>query len=194
MAQAAPKDDRTLLNALALAMVKQPKASLNELAEAVGIGRMTLYRFAQTREALIERLFEYGISVIEEDLQAAGLDATPPLKALHIMTERCLEHREISQFMIRYCCHAEHEFAEDSIDWDSRMDAFFLRGQQEGIFRIDLPAAVLNEIWTALLLGLVDAEYRGRVARAGLADLIERAFMQGAMPPAPLKPTPKSGD
>ena len=64
--------------------------------------------------------------------------------------------------------------------WDAALGAFFLRGQQAGVFRIDLPAPVLTEILVALLLGLIDAERRGRVARAGLTEVIERAFLRGA--------------
>ncbi|EGH49991.1 transcriptional regulatory protein NfxB, partial [Pseudomonas syringae pv. pisi str. 1704B] len=34
------------------------------------------------------------------------------------------------------------------------MDAFFLRGQREGLFRIDVGAAVLTEMFAALLSGM----------------------------------------
>jgi TetR/AcrR family transcriptional repressor of mexCD-oprJ operon len=64
--------------------------------------------------------------------------------------------------------------------WDATLDAFFLRGQQAGVFRIDLAAPALTEIFVALLLRLIDAERHGRVARAGLASVIERAFLRGA--------------
>lgn len=177
------KDDDGLLNALALAMVKQPKASLNELAEAVGIGRTTLYRFNRTREELFERLFAYGLRVITADIEAAELDTAPPLDALRRLTQDSLKHWEITVFMTRYW-KPEQECPPPDLDWDAKMDALFLRGQQAGVFRIDIPAAALNEIWVALMIGLVDAEYRGRVARAGLADLMERVFLHGVAPPA----------
>lgn len=66
-------------------------------------------------------------------------------------------------------------------DWQSILDSFFLRGQQQGIFRIDIAAPALTEIWGSILIGLVDAERRGRVARVGLATLIETAFLHGAL-------------
>lgn len=59
------------------------------------------------------------------------------------------------------------------------MDTFFLRGQQLGVFRIDMPAPVLTEIWGSLISGLIDAERRGRVAKAGLHDLLEKTLLQG---------------
>lgn len=175
------KDDDDLLNALALAMVKQPKASLNELAEAVGIGRTTLYRFCRTREELLERLYAYGVRVISADIEAAELDTAPPLEALRQLTQGSLKHWEISVFMTRYW-KPGHEGPPADLDWAAKMDALFLRGQQASVFHIDIPAATLNEIWVSLMIGLVDAEYRGRVARAGLADLMERVFLHGVAP------------
>lgn len=172
------KDEDGLLDALALAMVRQPKASLNELAAAVGIGRTTLYRFCQTREQLIERLFDYGIRAIGEDMASAALDSAPPLEALRLLTQNSLRHWEITVFMTRYW-KPENQCPPPDLDWDARMDALFLRGQQAGVFRIDIPAPALSEVWVALLVGLVDAEYRGRIARAGLSELMERVFLQG---------------
>ncbi len=175
------KDDDKLLDTLALAMVKQPKASMEELAKAVGIGRMTLYRFCPTRDELIERLFQYGIRTISQDIDDAKLDTAEPLQVLRYMTQDSLKHWEITLFMTRYWKPA-HDCPPPGLDWDAKMDAFFLRGQQAGVFRIDIPAPALSELWVGMFVGLVDAEYRGRVARASLPDLLEKAFLQGAMP------------
>lgn len=57
---------------------------------------------------------------------------------------------------------------------------FFLRGQREGLFRIDISAPVLTETFASLLFGLVDAERRGRVARTGMDAVLLQMFMQGA--------------
>lgn len=172
-------EDYDTLNALALAMVQHPRASLQELAKAIGVSKATLYRFCRTREELIERLLSYGLKVIGETINSAGLDTLPPLEALRNLTEKSLKNREITMFLINYW----DDEKEAPPEWDQQMDAFFLRGQQAGIFRIDIPAAALSEIWVALLCGLSEAEYRGRIAKAGLADLLERALLQGISHP-----------
>lgn len=175
------KDDEKLLDALALTMVKHPKASMDELAKAVGIGRMTLYRFCPTRDELIERLFQYGIRTISKDIDDARLDTAEPLEALRYMIHDSLKHWEITLFMTRYW-KPSYDCPPPDLDWDAKMDAFFLRAQKAGVFRIDIPAAALNELWVGMFVGLVDAEYRGRVARASLPDLLEKVFLQGARP------------
>ncbi len=57
---------------------------------------------------------------------------------------------------------------------------FSCAASSRAIFRIDFSAAVLTEPRIAAFIGLADAERRGRVARAGLGALVERAFLQGA--------------
>ena len=53
-----------LLIALSLAMVDQPRATLQELARAVGVSKATLYRFCQTRDQLVTRLMTHGAQVL----------------------------------------------------------------------------------------------------------------------------------
>jgi TetR/AcrR family transcriptional repressor of mexCD-oprJ operon len=165
---------------LAITLVNRPRASLRELANAIGISKATLYRFCHTREQLIVRLLTHATGVVSDGFQAAQLDTAPPLEALKRLIAHSLEHRELNAFLIHYGnANSTTDLGVDA-GWEAATDAFFLRGQQEGVFRIDIPAPVLNEIYVGILLSLVDAERRGRVARAGLAPLIERAFLQGA--------------
>lgn len=49
-------EDERVLAALALALVDKPRATLQELAQAIGISKATLYRFSRTREELVDRL------------------------------------------------------------------------------------------------------------------------------------------
>ena len=60
------------------------------------------------------------------------------------------------------------------------MDQFFLKGQREGAFRIDISAQAMNEALTWLIVGLVDGARRGRIARANLAQMVESLFLDGA--------------
>lgn len=180
-ASTSPQDAATL-SALALALVTQPRASLQDLAKAIGVSKATLYRFCCTREQLVTRLIEYSMDTMNRLLQEARLDEGDPIEALRRLTALQLEHRELGAFLTYYWKDADASLSGASASaWDEQMDAFFLRGQQQGVFRIDFSAAVLTELWIAAFIGLADAERRGRVARAGLGALVERAFLQGAL-------------
>lgn len=174
------QENNRLLAALALAMVDYPRAPLQELARAVGISKATLYRFCRTREQLVERLTEHAILAFDEAFHRVDLNGAAPQEALRSLAENTLEHRELTAFLTYYWkdstmgTHAE-------ISWERRLDAFFLRSQQQGVFRVDIPAPALTEIFVSLLIGIIDAERRGRVARVGLPLLIETMFFNGAL-------------
>lgn len=169
-----------LLVPLARALVEHPRGTLQELANAIGISKATLYRFCRTREQLINRLVTHSFEMFGEAIRTAALDSAPPLDALRKLIDKNLKHRELTAFALHYWKDSSIERAE-SEEIEAILDAFFLRGQQENVFRIDIPAAALTEIWNYIWAGLVDAERRGRVARACLAQLIERAFLDGAL-------------
>jgi TetR/AcrR family transcriptional repressor of mexCD-oprJ operon len=184
-AKALPEDNSRLLAALALALVDHPRATLHELAQAVGISKATLYRFSRTREDLIARLVDHSTRVLSEVVLASRLEDPSPLAALRRLNANMLEQREVAAFLIYYWREAVSTISPEwETEWESRLDAFFLRGQQQNVFRIDISAPALSEIWASILIGLLDGERRGRIARAGLAGLAERAFLEGASPPA----------
>lgn len=173
-------DNDEFLVALASALVDYPRATLQELAKAIGVSKATLYRFCRTREQLINRLAEHSFRMFGEAVRTAALDTAPPLDALRHLIANNLKHRELMAFVLHYWKDSTVK-PDKTEEWEALLDAFFLRGQQENVFRIDIPAPALTEIWNYTWVGLVDAERRGRVARAGLGALIERAFLDGAL-------------
>ena len=180
VALGAEAENDKIMAALAGALVDRPRASLQEVASAVGVSKATLYRLCRTRGELVERLVHHATTRITEAIEAAHLDTAPPLIALERLIANNLEHRELTTFLIDYWRQDPPSAGSVEAGWDATLDAFFLRGQQAGIFRIDLAAPALTEIFVALLLRLIGAERHGRVARAGLAGVIERAFLHGA--------------
>lgn len=164
--------------ALARALLDEPRASLQDLAKAVGISKATLYRFSHTRDELVNRLFAYCSQVFSDIIENADLANGPVEEALARMTASYLEHNELSAFLLYYWKDAVKD-PDVTNGWYMAMDAFFLRGQREGVFRLDIPSPALTEMWFAIMSGMADAERRGRIARAGLPSLIQGAFMHG---------------
>ncbi|GAB3371554.1 transcriptional regulator [Spongiibacter taiwanensis] len=172
--------DEAFVRQLAAAFVEKPRANLQELANAVGVSKATLYRFCRTREQLQERLEEASTRAVDRVICGANLESAPIRTALRNLIDNHLHHREFTSFLIHYWePDLENEAAPVQV-WNAAMDAFFLRGQKEGVFRIDLPAPALTELLVTIILGMIDAERRGRVARGNLGDVIESAFLQGS--------------
>lgn len=184
-AETASADDCSILPPLALALVDRPRATLQELAQAVGISKTTLYRYCRTRDQLIQRLIAYSTHTLLDAIQNAHLDDGEPVEALRRLISSNLEHPEATLFLMYFWWRADPPETNVAAEqnWQVTLDSFFLRGQQQGLFRIDITAAALTEIWSSTVVALVDAERRGRVARVGLEALIENAFLNGALAP-----------
>lgn len=176
-------DDEALLARLALALVDRPRATLQELAQSVGVSRATLYRFSRTREELIDRLMLHATGCMQRAMEEARLDEGPAQEALTRFITGQLEQREMAAFLVYHWQpeNIQDERGRTSCDaFLEVLDAFILRGQREGVFRIDIAAQTQTEALMSLLTGLVDSERRGRVARAGVAAMVESLFLKGS--------------
>lgn len=171
-----------LLVALAMAMVDQPRGTLQELAKAVGVSKATLYRFCQTRDQLVLRLTTHCAHVMKKALADSHLDTAPPQEALRNLIHQNLAHKELTAFLM-YNWKPDNEQQPDIMNswsgYQESLDTFFLRGQREGAFRVDMTAAALTEMLFGVLTSMVDAERRGRVARLGIASVVEQMMLHG---------------
>lgn len=172
-----------LLLAVAMAMVDNPRASLQELAKAVGVSKATLYRMCPTRDKITERLFSESVRQFDLAIAAAELETAPIPQAFRALIEGHLRHKELFVFVsntwepqLLEASDTEHRWAE----YEAIFDQFFLRGQQEGFFRVDIGAAALSELMIGMLSALVNSERSGRIARKDMLDTMEKMFLTGA--------------
>ncbi|OLU29153.1 transcriptional regulator [Pseudomonas sp. PA15(2017)] len=178
-----PVAEEKLLKALAVAMVEQPRGTFKDIAQAAGVSKATLNRYCGTRDNLIEMLFDYGSEVMNQVIAEADLQQAPLPEALQRLVDGHLVHRDLLVFlMFQWRPDFLHECGKEArwLPYTNALDQFFLRGQQEGVFRIDIGAPVLTELFASLLFGLVDGERRGRVARASMGASLQTFFMHGA--------------
>ncbi|QBF26571.1 TetR/AcrR family transcriptional regulator [Pseudomonas tructae] len=181
-----PVTDERLLKALANAIVVHPRATLKELAEAAGVSKATLHRFCGTRDNLVSMLESHGERTLNQVILEGDLKNAEPLTALrHLITEH-LKHREMMVFLLFQYRPDTFDDSEANRPWRSyadALDAFFLRGQQAGVFRIDISAAIFTEMFLSMVYGIVDAERRGRAASATSVQTLELLFLHGAVSP-----------
>lgn len=178
-----PQDER-LIKALAQAIVDRPRATLKELAELAGVSKATLHRFCGTRDKLLQVMEDHGESVLNRIIDSTDLQHAEPVAALRSLISEHLTHREMLVFLL-FQYRPDTMFNDGENErWQSytdALDAFFLRGQQLGVFRIDITAQVFSELFLTLIFGIVDAERRGRAASANSANVVEQMFLHGAI-------------
>lgn len=177
-------DTDQLLKSLALTVANRPRATMRELARHVGISKATLHRYCGTRENLLFQLEAHAEVMLKLIIFNTGLTYLEPLKALRRLIQEHLAHRELLAFLMAQYRPDFLDLERDGRRWQfylKALDGFFLRGQQKGLFRIDITAAIFTELFLTLVYGVVDAEQRGRAASADSARTVEKMFLHGAL-------------
>lgn len=181
-----PDTEDSLLRSLAHTLTENAGATLQEMASAAGVSRATLYRFASTREQLLATLQQRVLQVMKRILDDAGLDSQPPLDALRQLIVGYMAEREFCAFMITQFepflkPDAQSPVLDQCFIHEQRMDDFFQRGQDAGIFRRDMPARWLTGLFFGFIHTLCESEYRGRIARADMKRLFEDMFLSSVL-------------
>jgi TetR/AcrR family transcriptional regulator, mexCD-oprJ operon repressor len=162
-----------ILDAAASCLSRSTTASVAEIAQAAGVGRVTVYGHFPSREALIEatltRLLEQGEAVL------AGLDLTgDPRQALRTLIE--------SSWRLIVDASAVLEAAQSTLPPErirelhakpaQRAEELIRRGQAEGAFRTDLPASWLVSVLYHVLKGAAAEISSGRLDPADAPHFI----------------------
>ena len=181
--KASAVDDK-LARALALAIAKRPRANLQQIAASAGISRATLFRLSPTRDGLVEMLLARATEHLQRALAEAELDRPPFLDALRRLTENVMTAREFYLFWSTTQWTTMLDALETTNGaapplFGAALEQFFLKGQQAGVFRIDMPAKWLATSYDYLLYAAVDSAQRGEVATVGLASMVERTLLGG---------------
>jgi TetR/AcrR family transcriptional repressor of mexCD-oprJ operon len=153
-----------ILDAAATCLSRSPTASVGEIAQAAGVGRVTVYGHFPSRETLIEatltRLLAQGEAVL------AGLDLTgDPRQALRTLIE--------SSWRLIADAGAVLEAAQAVLPPGrirelhakpvQRAEELIRRGQSEGVFRSDLPQSWLASVLYHVLKGATTDIRSGRL-------------------------------
>jgi TetR/AcrR family transcriptional regulator, mexCD-oprJ operon repressor len=153
-----------ILDAAAACLSRSTTASVGEIAQAAGVGRVTVYGHFPSREALIEatltRLLDQGEAVL------AGLDLSgDPREALRTLIE--------SSWRLIADASAVLEAAQSALPPGrirelhtkpaQRVEELVRRGQSEGAFRADLPPTWLVSVLYHVLKGAAADISSGRL-------------------------------
>ncbi|GAA3996282.1 TetR/AcrR family transcriptional regulator [Allokutzneria multivorans] len=157
-------DRDQVLRAAASLLVRNHGASMTEVAEAAGISRATLHRVVPNRDALLDQLLWLGLGETVTALTAARPEAGAPLAALERVVVALTPVAELFRFVTTQPLDATTpEFQAGFHALDERLTALFLRGQDSGAFRGDLPATWMVDALASLLFAAALAARAGRL-------------------------------
>ena len=153
----APRSDArrnrdAILDAAIECLSRDPNASMADIANAAGVGRVTVYGHFSSREVLLESVLIRTIERSETELAGIDLDGDP-VAALERLVRR--SWRIVDTFH-RLLGAAEETLSNDRIlahhaEPMARVQALIERGQRDGVMRRDLSAEWLSACFTAVL-------------------------------------------
>lgn len=174
-------DRDQVLRAAAGLLTRKPTASMDEIAKAAGIGRATLHRHFSGRDALVRALENHGIERLGRALDEARLDEGDAADAVRRMIACTESVAGILAFL-----YGENQLYEGGMNegWnrlDARITGLFRRGQEEGVFRLDLSPAWLTEALYGLVTSGAWAVQDGRVAARDISHMVSELLLGGAL-------------
>jgi AcrR family transcriptional regulator len=144
-----------ILDAAVDALASDPDASMAEIARRAGVVRATIYMHFPAREALLEAVTHRAIAEVEQVINAAEPHRGPPAEALARVIDASWQRlgRYHALVAINTQQHGHDELRQRHSSVLATLQPLIERGQADGTFRADVPAA-----WhLSMLMALIHA-------------------------------------
>jgi len=136
----ARRNRRTVLDAAVALLAQRPQATMQEVADASGLGRTTVYRHFPRRQDLIDALFEEVLREAAETVEQALRAAGSARELLCELGPRIIAIGDRYRFL-----DANPELRERALtpnnDGDNPLETYFVAAQERGEIRGDVPVA-----------------------------------------------------
>ncbi|KKD03074.1 TetR/AcrR family transcriptional regulator [Streptomyces sp. WM6386] len=157
---------RRILDVALAELLRDPDASMDQIARAAGVVRRTVYGHFPSREALVGTLVDGAVAAVAAAHEAGRADAGDPARALAGATlatwevaDRyrilvALAQRSVTMQGIRERLAPVREACEELLE----------RGLKEGVFTSPLPAPALAYVHEQLVFAVMEAVNDGLLA------------------------------
>lgn len=162
---------------------RHPDASMADVAEAAGVGRVTLYAHFASREALLEAAVGRALAQAMAALDEAAIDDGPPPEALVRMIR--LGWPAFGQVWSLHSAlgtRAPEWVGEHGGGFLARVAHLVDRGRTDGSFRTDLPSEWLVAAFHGIVQAAGQEVAEGRLDPAIATDVLE-ATLLGVLSP-----------
>ncbi|MFI6451097.1 TetR/AcrR family transcriptional regulator [Streptosporangium amethystogenes] len=150
-----------------------PDASVDDIAKAAGVGRMTLYGHYRTRAELVEAALVDALRVGEEALSSIDLtgDAREALDRL-LGSSWSLVAESMALLTAAQKALPAGRVRELHAAPAQRVEELIRRGQNDGVFRTDLPISWLVNVLHYILKGAAEESRTERLEEGDAARLV----------------------
>jgi AcrR family transcriptional regulator len=152
------------------------QASMNDVAEAAGVARATVYRYFPNREALLDELARAAVSDVDARLESARIDAVAPEEGIARAVRALVDVGDGFVLLTRERLRSDPEQFERRLTQPLRQ--LFERGQAGGDIRDDITSARLTESLIGLIVGVLTST--PSLGREDMIATITGLFLDGA--------------
>ncbi|MER5456060.1 TetR/AcrR family transcriptional regulator [Micromonospora sp. NPDC002389] len=169
----ARRNVESVLDAAITLLATDPRVSVNEIAKAAGVGRVTLYGHFPSRAALVEAVSLRVIASTDQALSAIDLAGDPRDAMVRLLEATWQLTRRFGAVVIAASDVLTPEEMRRVHEGPSRrVRALVERGRDEGVFRRDMPVLWQLATIQAVLHGASAAVHRGDVTADDATRLV----------------------
>jgi AcrR family transcriptional regulator len=160
------------------ALSRDPDATVDDIAAAAGVGRMTVYGHFRTRPELVEAALFDALRAGEEALSRVDLEGDPREVLTRLLTSSWALVSESAALLAA----AEKVLPEGRLrqlhaDAADRVERLIRRGQRDGVFRTDLPITWLVNVIQHVLHGAAEEVRTGRLRENEVPGIVTRTVL-----------------
>jgi AcrR family transcriptional regulator len=182
----AERSVRAILEAAERVLADDPGASMEQIAEAAGLTRITVHRRFASRQALMEALAVSAKQQLVDAIEEARPDAAPALVALYRVTANALRVKNAWRFTLGNPVADTSAAAAIWADINARTLELLSRAQREGLLDPDADLEWTRQVYYALLSEALNRPSADQDPDAqdpdALATLVIDTLLHGAGP------------
>jgi len=169
------------------ALASDPDSSMSAIARRAGVVRATIYVHFPTRTALLDAVMEHAVGQVVDAMRGAEPRRGEPVEAL----ERVLRAtwRELARFHGLLALNTARLTAEElhrrHVPMLDQLEPLIQRGQEQGVFRSDLPVAWHLAVIRAIVHTASHEIQGGRISESDA----EAAMLSTAIAAVSLRPS-----
>jgi AcrR family transcriptional regulator len=147
----AERSVRAILEAAERVLAEDAGASMEQIAEAAGLTRITVHRRFANRQALLEALSVSAMQQLLETIEDARPNSAPALVALYRVTANVLRVKSAWRFTLTHNTSLSDAAAALWAEIDARTVELLSRAQREGLLAPATDLDWMRQVYYALL-------------------------------------------